>query len=324
MRGTLLQCHVFYRRTKKLLESFQKRTFEAPLADGTPIAHDVYSKGDSSACVVIIQELPGIGPETISLANTFVEQGFRVVLPHLFGPLGRIAIATNTVRVFCMRREFTLFTSNRSSPIVDWLKALCRNLRSEQGASAVGVIGMCLTGNFALAMMMEPSLLAPVLSQPSLPFPLGAERRATRGQPVGLAGREARGGPQGHGAAAQQRAHDRLGGFGIAQHEAGGRIVERQIEADVARGGDRSVAAQGPGHLRGQAVGAAMAAQQGHRDAAVLGDRHDRRLAALVGQQRCQQPDHDAGGAQGQDRLAGPVEAAQATRQIVVGHLHGR
>lgn len=32
------------------------------------------------------------------------------------------------------------------------------------------MVGMCLTGNFALAMMAEPSVLAPVLSQPSLPF----------------------------------------------------------------------------------------------------------------------------------------------------------
>ena len=66
-----------------MLESFQVRNFTAPLRDGSQISHDVYSKGDGPACVVIIQELPGIGPETISLANTFVDEGFRVVLPHL-------------------------------------------------------------------------------------------------------------------------------------------------------------------------------------------------------------------------------------------------
>ena len=36
---------------------------------------------------------------------------------------------------------------------------------------------MCLTGNFALSLMVDPWVMAPVLSQPSLPFPLGAERR---------------------------------------------------------------------------------------------------------------------------------------------------
>jgi len=153
-----------------MLESFQVRSFTAPLSDGTEVSHDVYSKGDSNACVVIIQELPGIGPETVSLANTFVERGFRVVLPHLFGPLGRISMLGNTVRVFCMRREFSLFTKNRSSPIVDWLKALCRDVASEQGATGVGVIGMCLTGNFAISLMADESVLAGVASQPSMPL----------------------------------------------------------------------------------------------------------------------------------------------------------
>ena len=37
---------------------------------------------------------------------------------------------------------------------------------------------MCLTGNFALAMMVDEAVMAPVLSQPSLPFPVGAARRA--------------------------------------------------------------------------------------------------------------------------------------------------
>jgi dienelactone hydrolase len=37
---------------------------------------------------------------------------------------------------------------------------------------------MCLTGGFALAMMVDEVLVAPVLSQPSLPFPItGAHRR---------------------------------------------------------------------------------------------------------------------------------------------------
>ena len=100
-------------------------------------------------------------------------------------------------------------------------------------------------------------------------------------------------------------------GFGrlrIAQDEAGRRIVERQIEAHVACGGDRRQAAERLGDRAGQAVGAAMAAEQRHGDAAVLGDRDHRRLGALVGQQRRQQPDHDARGAQREDRPAGPVE----------------
>ncbi len=153
-----------------MLDTFQMRSFAAPISGGTVVSHDVYSKGDSDACIVIIQELPGIGPETLSLANTFVEQGFRVVLPHLFGPLGKISMLGNVARVLCMRREFTLFSKNKSSPIVDWLKALCRDLKDNGGAAGVGVIGMCLTGNFAISLMADDSVLAGVASQPSMPL----------------------------------------------------------------------------------------------------------------------------------------------------------
>ena len=58
---------------------------------------------------MIIQELPGIGPETLRLADEFVAAGFTVVLPHLFGPLGKTDLAGNMLRVLCMRREFRLF-----------------------------------------------------------------------------------------------------------------------------------------------------------------------------------------------------------------------
>jgi hypothetical protein len=40
---------------------------------------------------------------------------------------------------------------------------------------------MCLTGGFALAMCVEPSVIAPVMSQPSLPFPTNLERRRAPG-----------------------------------------------------------------------------------------------------------------------------------------------
>ena len=41
----------------------------------------------------------------------------------------------------------------------------------------VGAVGMCFTGGYALAMMTEPSVVAPVLSQPSMPVSLSAKTR---------------------------------------------------------------------------------------------------------------------------------------------------
>jgi dienelactone hydrolase len=85
------------------------------------------------------------------------------------------------LNVVCVRREFDLWASDRSSPIVDWLRALARQVHEDCGGSGVGALGMCVSGNFALAMMTEEKVVAPVLSQPSLPLPLGRRRRAALG-----------------------------------------------------------------------------------------------------------------------------------------------
>jgi len=72
---------------------------------------------------------------------------------------------------------FRAFAANESSPVTQWLMALSRLAHKECGGPGVGAIGMCFTGNFALTMMLEPAVLAPVVSQPSLPMndPAGIE-----------------------------------------------------------------------------------------------------------------------------------------------------
>lgn len=150
------------------IEQYQKSSFKASIRGNYEVHHDVYTRGEG-APVVLIQELPGIGLETLSLGDELVNNGFRVVLPHLFGKIGKLNSNANLIRVFCMRREFHIFSSHQSSPITDWLKALCRQIKADSGSKGVGVIGMCLTGNFAIAMMTDDSVLAAVASQPSLP-----------------------------------------------------------------------------------------------------------------------------------------------------------
>ena len=65
--------------------------------------------------------------------------------------------------------------------VIEWLRALARSLHEECGGPGVGVVGMCFTGGFALAMMADAPVLAPVLSQPSLPFGIGAKRKRDLG-----------------------------------------------------------------------------------------------------------------------------------------------
>ncbi len=151
------------------ISQYQKTSFTHKTSLQDTIVHDIYTLGQGPP-IILIQELPGIGKTTLSLADKLVAAGFQVVMPHLFGPLGRTDAIGNLRRVFCMRKEFHLFKSRQSSPIVEWLRALCRQVKEQRGVKGVGVIGMCLTGNFAIALMADEHVLAAVSSQPSMPF----------------------------------------------------------------------------------------------------------------------------------------------------------
>lgn len=132
---------------------------------------DVYQRG-SGCAVIVMSEVPGITPQVARFATRVADTGFSVWMPQLFGtPLRPLtpASALSTLAQVCISREFKLLAANQSSPIVDWLRALARHAHEQCGGPGVGAIGMCLTGNFALAMMLDAPVIAPVLSQPSLP-----------------------------------------------------------------------------------------------------------------------------------------------------------
>jgi len=150
------------------IDHYKKEEFTFKLRNGYLATHDVYSQGTGSKIVVIIQELPGIGQETLALADKFVERDYTVVLPHLFGPIGKIATGRNLIEVLCMRRGFKIFAKNESSPVVDFLSGLCSSLKAKYQVKGVAVIGMCLTGNFAISLMANEDVLAGFASQPSL------------------------------------------------------------------------------------------------------------------------------------------------------------
>ncbi len=170
------------------ISAYIKSNFSTNVGESDRITHDVYTIGQG-APIVLIQELPGIGVETLRLSDTLVAAGFQVVLPHLFGPLGRTQMLGNLGRVICMRREFHLFTANQSSPIVDWLRSLCQHVKRSSGAKGVGVIGMCLTGNFAISLMADDSVLAAVASQPSMPLLKQTELHMSSQEVVEIKGR---------------------------------------------------------------------------------------------------------------------------------------
>jgi dienelactone hydrolase len=160
------------------LEGFTATTFSHGGA-----TKDVLRAGTGPG-VVVISEIPGITPNVAAFARRLVDAGFTVAMPSLFGTPGR-EVSTpyilKSITQGCVSREFTTWALNRTSPVIDWLRALARDLHERCGGPGVGAIGMCFTGGFALAMAVDDDMMAPVLSQPSLPFPGGKARKRALG-----------------------------------------------------------------------------------------------------------------------------------------------
>src|SRR5580700_6721821 len=130
--------------------------------------------------VIVMAEMPGISPQVARFARWVRDAGFTVYMPSLFGRDGAVPELEEGVAVFqraCVSAEFRALAANKSSPVTKWLRSLARLAHEQCGGPGVGAIGMCFTGNFALTMMLERAMLAPVLSQPSLPLddPAGLE-----------------------------------------------------------------------------------------------------------------------------------------------------
>lgn len=122
--------------------------------------------------VLVMTEIPGITPEVADFARRVVAAGFTVAMPDLIGDAGRpksMAYMAASMAKACVSREFTMFATGKASPLTEWLRGLGQLLHERAGGPGIGAVGMCLTGGFALALAVDPILLAPVLSQPSLP-----------------------------------------------------------------------------------------------------------------------------------------------------------
>ncbi len=156
------------------LADFERSTFTDEGADRA-----IYRIGSGPA-VIVISEMPGITPHVAEFGRSVASRGLTAVLPHVFGDDGRAPstgyVATSLAKA-CIAKEFTVLATGRTSPIIGWLRALARSEHQRCGGPGVGAVGMCFTGGFALGMMVDDVVVAPVLSQPSLPFPVSKSRR---------------------------------------------------------------------------------------------------------------------------------------------------
>ncbi len=141
-------------------------------------------RGGYGPAVIVMHEIPGLHPGVIAFGQRVAAAGFTVYMPSLFGEPGKpttAAYTADSIARACVSHEFATWATRKTSPIVGWLRALARDAHRECGGPGVGAVGMCLTGGFALAMAVDPIMIAPVLSQPSLPFPLSPAHRRDLG-----------------------------------------------------------------------------------------------------------------------------------------------
>ncbi len=175
------------------LSVLRKLTEPDPLDDFTPhrieiggLAKVVHVGGNGPA-VIVMPETPGISPHLARFARWVRDAGFTVWMPSLFGRDGALPDVEEAVATFkrtCVSAEFRALAAGQQTPILLWLRGLARIAHADCGGPGVGAIGMCFTGNFALSMMLEPAVLAPVLCQPSMPL---EDKTALESSPAELA-----------------------------------------------------------------------------------------------------------------------------------------
>ena len=150
------------------LDGFEEFSFDTDRSDRAGGSDRIVYRRGKGPAVVLIHELPGMTPECVDLGRRLADAGFTIYMPLMFGePMknyGNLPILWP-----CVWKEFNLLTARGKSPATDWLRALARQAHAEQGGKGVGAIGMCLTGGFVLSMMLDAGMIAPVMSQPSMP-----------------------------------------------------------------------------------------------------------------------------------------------------------
>ena len=151
--------------TGPVLEGFAQFSF----ASGDS-SHCVYYAGDrADPPLLLMPEIAGLSPGLLMFAERLARARFQVYIPWLFGPFGRRAPARNAIKL-CVSREFANLRAGVSAPITSWLRALAAYISGQNGGDRIGAIGMCLTGAFAIPLIIDPEVAAAVAAQPSVPL----------------------------------------------------------------------------------------------------------------------------------------------------------
>jgi dienelactone hydrolase len=138
--------------------------------------------------VIVMHELHGVSPAYTAFCRGLAANGFSVWMPQLAGPAPSVSRVdrARAMGAVCISREIDVLRGGRTSPVVEPLRAVAKHVAKEFGWGRVGVVGMCMSGGFALAMAVDPTVVAAVAAQPTLPL------RPFCGRALGLSGDDVR------------------------------------------------------------------------------------------------------------------------------------
>jgi dienelactone hydrolase len=133
-------------------------------------SHNVYHGGERKhPPLLLMPEIAGFSPGLLQFAARLQQARFQVYVPWIFGPFGQRTPIRNALRL-CISREFANLRAGTSAPVTTWLRALAAHISQHNGGGRVGAIGMCLTGAFAIPLIIDPQVVAAVAAQPSVPL----------------------------------------------------------------------------------------------------------------------------------------------------------
>lgn len=128
---------------------------------------EITPKKPNAHKILLLQEITGINQKLVDFASYLSEEGYHVYVPDLLGPaMANKSAVSNLVRLPCIRAEIYQLAKGRPTKPTEWVHAFISEIAKKD--EQVGVIGMCLTGGFALTLMMHANVCAAVASQPSL------------------------------------------------------------------------------------------------------------------------------------------------------------
>lgn len=132
-----------------------------------------FIRGTSDRCILLLHEINGLSPGCVDLGVNLVDQGFTVLMPLLFGHPMQDSVAWGGIESCALGGFHCLSNGGRSwePEPVRWTQTLVANMEKQTEIRSIGVIGMCQSGAYPLATMVEHSKVkAVIMSQPALPF----------------------------------------------------------------------------------------------------------------------------------------------------------